>query len=563
MAEQTTGRTESLPPQYYQDLMRGIPGANIPGIMPLLNQNLVNQLQSLGVPGGTPYSYQGQRIADFTPAERMGMRMSAENVGSYQPYFDEAAGLARQGYGDARSSAIEGQDFLRQGAQQGVAGLGEAQNLLRQVPGIARDATFEGLGGIRAGQGTLGQAGQMIGRAGVNLSGAMNEISGSRPNLGEARDRLGSRANLGRAQDAISGSLGNIGAAAQTGFGATQGFDPRGISSFMNPYEDAVVSRAMQDLEDQGARADIAGRAQAIGSGAFGGSRARLGAQEREEALRKAQLETAAGLRRQGFESSAGRAQSAFESQQARQAQQAGLLGNLAGQQAGIGSQLGQLGLSQAGQDIQAGQALGQLGLGEGAQGIQRGQAMGTLGLGQQGAQLNQANALANLGQRQGAMGAQIAGLGQNLAGTIGTAAGGLGSLGTGLSNVLGGTGQQLASSGLQAGQFGSNVGGQMAGFGQGLSALRQGDVSNMMNIGGMQRGQNQAGLDLAYQNFVGQYNLPTQLIGQTAGIAQGLAPTLGGTTLASGSTSGGNNNMMSNLGTAIAGYGVYKDLTG
>ena len=296
----------------------------------------------------------------------------------------------------------------------------------------------------------------------------------------------GAGVDLSGAQDVISGSLGNVGASALTGFGSTQGFDPRGISSFMNPYEDAVVSRAMQDLEEQGAKADIAGRAQAIGSGAFGGSRARLGAQEREEALRKAQLETAAGLRRQGFESSANRAQQAFESQQARQARQAGLLGNLAGQQANIGSQ------------------------------------MGTLGLGQQGAQLNQANALANIGQRQGAMGTQIAGLGQNLAGTIGTAAGGLGSLGTGLSNIYGGTGQQLASTGLQAGQFGSNVGGQMAGLGQGLSALRQGDVNSMMNIGGMQRGQNQAGLDLAYQNFVGQYNLPTQLIGQTAGIHKG-----------------------------------------
>lgn len=439
MAEVTTGRSETLPPQYYQDLMKGIPGANVPGIMPLLNQNLVNQLQSMGVPGGTPYTYQGQRIADFTPAERMGMRLAGENVGSYQPFFDQAAQMARQGYSDARSSAMEGQDFMRQGALSGAQGIGEAQNLLRGVPGLARDATFEGLGGIRTGQGTLGQATDILG-------------------------------------------------------GAAQGFDPRGISSFMNPYEDAVVSRAMQDLEEQGAKADIAGRAQAIGSGAFGGSRARLGAQEREEALRKAQLETAAGIRRQGFESAAGRAQSAFENQQNRQ--------------------------------------------------------------------LNQANAMANIGQRQAGMGAQVAGLGQNLAGTIGTAAGGLGSLGTGLSNIYGGTGRNLASSGLQAGQFGSNVGGQMAGLGQGLSALRQGDVNTMMNIGGMQRGQNQAGLDLAYQNFVGQYNLPTQLIGQTAGIAQGLAPTLGGTVLQRGETSGGNNNLMSNLGTAIAGYGVYKDLT-
>jgi hypothetical protein len=87
----------------------------------------------------TPYSYQGQRIADFTPAEQMAMRMSAENVGSYQPYFDEAAGLARQGYGDARSSAIEGQGFYASRCStEGAAGLGEAQGLLRQVPGIAQ-----------------------------------------------------------------------------------------------------------------------------------------------------------------------------------------------------------------------------------------------------------------------------------------------------------------------------------------------------------------------------------------------------------------------------------------
>lgn len=528
MAEQTTGRTESLPPEYYRQFMAGVPGANIPGILPMLNQDLVNKLQGIGVAGANPYTYQGQRLADFTPAEQMAMRMSAENVGSYQPFFDQAGEFARTGFFDARSSASQGMDLMRRGAEEGAAGVGEAQDLLRQVPGIARDATYEGLGALRGGQDTLGRAGDMIGGAGVDLSGALGEVSGSRPNLGTARD-------------AISGSLSNIGAAAQTGFGATQGFDPRGISGFMNPYEDAVVSRAMQDLEEQGAKADIAGRAQAIGSGAFGGSRARLGAQEREEALREAQLKTAAGLRAQGYESSAGRAQSAFEAQQARQAQQAGLLGSLAGQQAGIGSQLGQLGL------------------GEGAQGIQRGQAMGTLGLGQQGAQLNQANAMANLGQRQGAMGAQIAGMGQNLAGTMGTAAGGLGSLGTGLSNIYGGTGRNIASSGLQSGQLSSNIGGQMAGLGQGLSALRQGDVGNMMNIGGMQRGLNQAGLDLAYQNFVGQYNLPGQIIGQAGQTAAGLAPTLGGTTLAQGSTSGGNNSLMQGLGTAIAAYGALK----
>ena len=75
MAEQTTGRTESLPPQYYQDLMRGIPGANVPGIMPLLNQDLVNKLQGLGVEGATPYSYHCLLYTSPSPRDGLLSRM--------------------------------------------------------------------------------------------------------------------------------------------------------------------------------------------------------------------------------------------------------------------------------------------------------------------------------------------------------------------------------------------------------------------------------------------------------------------------------------------------------
>ena len=80
-----------------------------------------------------------------------------------------------------------------------------------------------------------------------------------------------------------------------------------------------------------------------------------------------------------------------------------------------------------------------------------------------------------------------------------------------------------------------------------------------MMGVGGMQQGQNQAGMDLAYQNFVGQYNLPGQLIAQAGQTAAGIAPTLGGTTLAQGSSSGGSNSMMQGLGGAIAAYGALR----
>ena len=151
----------------------------------------------------------------------------------------------------------------------------------------------------------------------------------------------------------------------------------------------------------------------------------------------------------------------------------------------------------------------------------------------------------------------QTAQLYGNLAGQQGNVAGGLGSLGTGLSNILGGVGRDIATTGLQTGQFGSNVGQQITGLGQGLSGLIGTDINRLMGIGGQQRGLQQAGLDLDYQNFVGQYNLPMQTFGQIGQLAAGFAPALGGQTLTQSSTSAPSNSLMQGLGTAIAAYGA------
>ena len=75
MAETSYLREETLPPQYLADFMQGVPGENVPGIMPLLNQELVNRMMGIGQEGATPYTYTGQRIADFSPAEREAMQM--------------------------------------------------------------------------------------------------------------------------------------------------------------------------------------------------------------------------------------------------------------------------------------------------------------------------------------------------------------------------------------------------------------------------------------------------------------------------------------------------------
>jgi hypothetical protein len=110
----------------------------------------------------------------------------------------------------------------------------------------------------------------------------------------------------------------------------------------------------------------------------------------------------------------------------------------------------------------------------------------------------------------------------------------------SGLASLVGGAGQQLygmgtgASSGL-AGLAGQLAGGMTGGAGAYSSLaqlnpqLRQGDVNTLMNIGGMNRARNQAGLDLNYQNFVGQYNLPQQLLGGYANFLTGAGPLAGG----------------------------------
>jgi len=391
-------RVESLPPAFLQQFFAGVPGANIPGILPLLNQELVNRLMGMGVEGATPYTYTGDRIAGFTPAEQQAFRLAGESSGSYLPFIRRAEQLSEQSLGDVRRSTDLGTDYLQQAGREGAGAVREAAGILRGLPG---------------------------------------------------------QFNL--AQDI---ALGGIGA-----------FDPRMAGGFYNPFEEQVVAQTLEDLNKQFNQASIADRAAQVRSGAYGGSRGRLRQEDLAESFGRGATDALANIRSRGFSQAQQQAQNAFEQQQRRQLQTSQLYGNLAGQQ--------------------------------------------------------------------------------------GNVAGGLGSLGTGLSNILGGVGRDISTSGLRLGQFGANVGQQMAGLGQGISGLVGTDINRLLGVGGMQRGQEQAGLDLAYQNFLGQYNLPLQTFGQIGQIAAGFAPALGGQTITQSSSSQPSNSLMQGLGTAIAAYGA------
>ena len=103
------------------------------------------------------------------------------------------------------------------------------------------------------------------------------------------------------------------------------------------------------------------------------------------------------------------------------------------------------------------------------------------------------------------------------------------------------GAGQQLCGMGTGAGQQLSGLAGQLAGGQQqGAQAMAQqaqlrpqlqaGDVGSLMQTGAMNRARNQAQMDLNYQNFVGQYNLPNQLLSGYANFLTGAGPLAGGT---------------------------------
>ena len=295
----------------------------------------------------------------------------------------------------------------------------------------------------------------------------------------------------------------------------------------MNPYEDQVVQQTLRDVREQGSIADQGRRAREIASGAFGGSRSRLQAGELAEAQRGAEIDAVSQLRRAGFGESLGQASTAFENQQRRQAGAAGQLGNIAG---GLGSLAGQQ--ATAGQNLAnqfanygqaAGTTLGNLGTTMANLGQLRGGAQSGLGSAVQGLTGQRVGLGQNIASGIGNLGAATGAAYQNLGNTLGN----LGQMGGSALNQYGST---LGQTGIQAGGLQQSTGNQMGTIGNNLGSLQRQDISLLGSVGGANRGMNQAINDLGYQNFVGQYNLPQNLLGQYSGIAQGISP-LGGAT--------------------------------
>lgn len=282
-----------------------------------------------------------------------------EQVAGFSPDQIRAQELARQGVGI--------QDRFISGAE---SAFGQGIDALRSGFGRARGLAGEGLEATRAGVGQL-------------------------------------QRGLGESADILRGTIG--------------GYDQAMTDRFYNPFEDRVVQQTIDDIMEAGAKQDIAARAGDIGRGgesAFG-SRARLGASERREALGRGLAEALGGIRARGFSEAQQTGLGEFARQRAAErAAASGLAGltgqGFGGQQAlagaltGLGGIEQQLARQQQGAQFGLGTAL--QGLGAQAQGASAADVASLYGMGTQQQALTQAQLDA---QRRNQLQAQQAPLAQ------------------------------------------------------------------------------------------------------------------------------------------------------
>lgn len=409
----------------------------------------VGLLQSAKGLADRPLNLPSYNVAGFNPDQTAAFQQARAGIGAYQPYLYGGSQALQQGVGTTREAAdvLRGADTRNQ-----YAAAQQAMNLSGQAAGQLGGAAQQ----ISPAYGMLG-----TGRAYTDIA---------------AQQALGSSAADYSPATALMGAGIN-----QLGSGLGQ-YDPRSVAAFMNPYQGQVIDAATQEINRQRDIAAQQQNAQAVGAGAFGGSRQAIQRAELERNTAQLRNQTIANLLSQGYTQAQAQSQAAFEAGRQRDiaaaqqlGQQAGLAGQLATQQA----QLGQSGAGLVGQlGSQYGQFAGQQAQLAGQQANIYGQQAGLYG---------------NLGQGIGQLAGQQFGVGQQIA-------------------------QGLGQYGAQLG----NLGVQQAALGQTAQQLGQGDVNFLYNIGQQQQALTQQQLDAQRNTALQQLYEPYQRVAFLSDIYKG-----------------------------------------
>ena len=410
-------------------------GGFIPGAMQASENTFFN-------PDGTPRVV-AEQVAGLTPDQLAAQQLNRQSVGMQDPYLAQAQDAYTTGIGQ-----------LGQGLE--AAQLRGQQALDTTRLGVAQEEALRNQG-LSATLGGLGQGARLATDATAGLAGQLGDVEGIQRSAADRFQRQSG--GVGLSAMGATDEFGNrIGESEGLLRGTTGAYDPSMTQQFYDPYEDAVVDQVSKDLFKQYDRGDISARASDIargGESAFG-SRARLGAGERAEALGRGLADAIGGIRSRGFQQAQQTGLSEFARQRAAERSAASGLSGLAGARLGAQQQLGSTLRGVSGDQLSAQQNLAS---GLGSIAGQRYQAGTNLG-----------GTLAGYGSQAGSA---LGGAGQSALGSANQLAGAYGTMG-GIEGGIGQTAQQA--------MFG--LGSNLQGLGQQAQGARTTDISNLYGMG-------------------------------------------------------------------------------
>ena len=513
---------------------------------------------------GQPMYMPAIEAAGLSIGEQQAMDLARQGIGSFEPFIQGGSQAITQGMDLAQRGA------LAAGAIQTAPQFQKAQDVLGYgINTLAPMADYERLAGsgvqdVGSGIGRVMRAGDLAGSymqadlrpATGSIQAAQLAATQATPSDFTPSARIlgsGMQGAAGAAQTAQQASdiaaqqygtaSGVLGAGVGSLLGAAQRYDPRSAEAYMNPYQQAVTQQGLTEMRRQ---ADIARQgqaAQAVGAGAFGGTREGVQRAEFERNVQDQMQQRVMQDYAQNFMQAQQAAQQGFESQQQRQLAQAqglqqaaGLSGQLTGQQAQLAMQAAAQRFQQAGYDAntamqlaqlqqtQQGQALQQSAALQGIGSLQGQQAMQQAQLGQSGSQL-----VGQLGAQQAQLGllpSQIAqsqaGIGAQRAGLYGQLGQGIGGLTAQQAGIDLNKAQALGGLGAQMGALGT----QMGAMGEATQQLGAADVGLLGSVGLLERQNEQAQLDAMRQTQMQETMDPYQRLGFVSDIYRGAPST-------------------------------------